>query len=206
MSIPINRISYLFKQGEPYTNRLCSYLGSINGTDYYNSLSAKEQKDLETICSGIVVPTEPEYIKYQTDKKRNEVLNIAQASASYQNQSEFTLAHLILASSYKDEELARLVYKNGLGPESVAHSLGVPLVVSNPKREVKPDEACQWIINHSVKSKISIFESICHFICEVGQIHKHGVEPGIIIDTIKNPYREDSILWIESVPSHMKEI
>lgn len=206
MSIPINRISHLFKQGEPNTNRLCSYLGSINGTDYYNGLPAKEQKDLETICSGRVVPTEPDYIKYITDKKRDEVLNIAQASASYQNQPEFTLAHLILASSYKDEEFLKLVYKNGLGAESVAYLLGVPLVISSPKEKVQPDDACRWVINHSVKSEISIFDAICHFICEVGQIERYGVEPGIIIDTIKNPYREDSILWIESIPSHMREI
>lgn len=203
--MPINRISHLFEQRKlPYTNRLPLYMGSFNGKDCFSGFSSKEEKDLETICSGRVIPTEPDYIKYITDKKRKEVLNIAQASASYQKSSEFTLAHLLLASSYKDEELIKLIYKNGLGVESVAHQLGVPLVISMPRKEIQPDEVCKWIINHSVENKISIFESICHFICDAWQIQKHGVEPDIIVESIKNPYEDKSILWIDSVPSHMR--
>ena len=201
----VNRISYLFeKPSLPYTHRIQAFLGSVDGKDYYRNLSSKEEKDFQAICDGRVVPTEPNYIKYLTDKKRNEVLNIAQASASYQNQSEFTLAHLLLASSFKDEELAKLIYKNGLGSESVAYLLGVPLVISNPKETVKPDEICKWIINHSVENEISIFESICHFICDVQHIEQYGVEPDIIIESIKNPYEDKSIFWIDSVPSHMR--
>ena len=94
--------------------------------------------------------------------------------------------------------------KSGLGAESVAYKLGVPLVISKPKKEVKPDEICKWIIDHSEEREISIFESICHFIGDALNIEKYGVEPGLIIDSIRNPYEENSILWIDSLPNHMK--
>lgn len=165
--------------------------------------ASKEIKDLITFCDGTVIPTEPKYIKFLKDKKRNEVLNMAQASAAYQNLSKFTLFHLVLASSIKDEELIKLILKNGLGPESVSHQLGVPLVISTPKEEVKPDEVCRWIINHSIENEISIFDAICHFICETKQITQFGVEPGLIIEFIKNPFQEESIFWIESLPKHL---
>lgn len=234
MSLPIHRFSHLkgiwknvLDAGAPKTNINLDRQPGVKGSDNFSSYEINflpptnrisdfylnkglfrsdnnEVKRLKTFCEGRVIPTEPSYIKFLADKKRQEVLELAMASADYQGFKEFTLAHLILASSFKDPEFSILVYKSGLGPESLVCQLGIPLVISESVAEIKPDEVSTWIINHSKKNDISIFQSICHFLCDVRHIEKHGVEPGLIIESIKNPYGQESILWIDAVPEAMK--